>query len=265
MEERWIVGTVHSKASGRIAMEADGTIFFRRKGRNPRARGQVHCQFWHEARAWDKRDECNRPARGLCPSLSSSLFFADIPSPSFFSQCPRLCTHVRRAWGRSPRCEEVLARPPPPPRGRERRSGRDVAATPLHLALSRATMPAPVCGGARRCHIDRALVTGERTNQRTNFSLLSPLFLQRIALFSLCLSRDFSLLSLSSSLTLLFFSFPTSRLEKKQTTPYIRSSSRNGATAKRWCTWLTQRYRTRVHERISAYNDQTNARLYASD
>lgn len=45
-------------------------------------------------------------------------------------------------------------------------------------------------GGARRCHIDRALVTGERTtngrtrtNERTNISPRSPPFPQRITLF----------------------------------------------------------------------------------
>lgn len=232
---------------------ADGTIFFRRKGRNPWARASALPILARGACVG--LEECDRPAT---PFLSLSL---SLPSPFSLtfrlphsSQCPRLCTHVCRAWGRSPLATRFWRGPLP--RGGEKIGARCCR---CYISLGRRCRRRYACGGARRCHIDRALVTGERTN----FSLLSPPFPQHITLFSLCLSSAITL-----SLSLLFYyisSFHLARLvscipmlEKKPPPCIGSSSSRKWCNVKReaprWCTWLTQHYRLRFTR--NAYNDQ---------
>lgn len=167
-------------------MEAvDGTIFSAGRVGIPE-RGQVHRQFRCGAPAWGRRRECGQPS-GRTPCLlplfrTPSLLLLHLllsllhVSPSFSSVSPVVCSHMcaghEVALLACRRAREPLARPLP--RGGSIR----VATLPAAPSLGRRggdAMPAPVCvcGGARRCHIDRALVTGERTRTNDRFPLLS--------------------------------------------------------------------------------------------
>jgi len=160
-EQRWLVGAVHLKRC--IATKMDGTIFSAGRVGIPE-RGQVHRQFRHGARAWDRRmQSADRPT---APSLC--LSFAAIPSPS--SMSPAVRTYVQGMRSLSSLFGARLWHGPLP------RGSIGIAALPLpHVA--RAAMPAPVCvqwdwwGAAlpyRPCPRHRRTTNGRRTNEQTN-------------------------------------------------------------------------------------------------
>lgn len=121
--------------------EGGRDYFFRRKGRNPRARASAS-PISAPGRVRGT-DECNRPtdrttSRPLRPPLPLS-FATATPSPSFSSvspACAHMCAGHEVAFLAVRR--EALARSPPP------RWHRDATLPPL-LHVARAAMPEPVC------------------------------------------------------------------------------------------------------------------------